>query len=99
MFESLAIDRVKEHESSVRLLNERTTLGEHILHSHPPSPSKLDKIKEQKGKRDFDNFFEHYQFTIKRKCRDTLETFIYEGLDIARTQPELNVMKSNGFIF
>ena len=87
-----ASERLKEHEASVRLQNSRTTLGEHILTEHPPSTAPI------KGKRDYDNFFGHYKFRILRKCRDTLESFIYEGLDIARLQPELNVMKCNGFI-
>ena len=91
-----ASERLNEHESSVRLLNSRTTLGDHIRHEHAPSIS--NSTTTSKGRRNYDNFFGHYNFKILRTCRDTLETFIYEGLDIAHLKPELNAMKYNGFI-
>ena len=86
-------ERLNEHEASVRLQNTRTTLGEHVIEKHSSTlPLKT------KGRRDYDNFFKFYDFKVRRKCRDTLETFIYEGLDIANIKPGLNNMTTNGFV-
>ena len=90
-----AIYRFNEHESSTRLLNDRTTLGQHIAeHSRT-----YDTIKAgEKGTRDYASFFDKYNLEIVAKCRDTLETFVKEGLYIRTYKQELNNMLSNGFV-
>ena len=82
--------RVNEHESSTRLLNDRSTLGQHAqTHSSEAGV---------KGKRDYDKFFDKFNFKIVATCRDTLETFITEGLHILKDKPEINNMSTNGFV-
>ena len=49
------------------------------------------------GTRDFEKFLEFYNLNIVRKCKDTLETFINEGMLISSNKPKLNNMQSNGF--
>lgn len=91
--------RLSEHEASVRLGNRRSSLGEHILKEHPTMVPKGEDLKKRKGKRNYPDFFDRFDFEIKRTCQDTLETFLYESMDIKETKPELNVMGYNGFIF
>ncbi len=56
-------ERIKEHEASVRLQNTRTTLGEHLLSKH--ATNLPDTVR--KGHRDYNNFFQLYDFKIQRR--------------------------------
>ena len=96
----ITLGRVNEHESSVRLLNNRTTLGEHML-KHMEEDGMEGELGNvgKNGKRDYDNFLKNYEFKIHKKCKDKLETFLTEHYEILKTKPELNNMTGNGFIF
>ena len=86
--------RISEHESSFRLNNGRTSLGQHAAeHRRMDNP----KYKPKAGKRDFETFFKHFEFSIEERCKDTLDTFIREGLAIDRIKPKINNMCGNGF--
>ena len=88
-------NRLQEHESSFRLNNSRTTLGQHAA-EHRKESNEIYRPKA--GTRDFEKFLEFYNLNIVRKCKDTLETFINEGMLISSNKPKLNNMQSNGFI-
>ena len=87
-------NRLQEHESSFRLNNSRTTLGqqasEHRMENN-------EEYRPKAGTRDFEKFLEYYDFNIVKKCKDTLETFINEGMLISINKPKLNNMLRNGF--
>ena len=86
--------RISEHESSFRLNYGRTSLGQHAAeHRRMDNP----KYKPITGKRDFETFFKHFEFSIEERCKDTLDTFVREGLAINRIKPKINNMCGNGF--
>ena len=86
--------RINEHESSFRLNNSRTTLGHHAAeHRRQDDPH----YTPASGKRDLNKFLENYEFGILERCKDTLDTFIREGLAIERIKPKINNMCGNGF--
>lgn len=87
------VHRISEHEASTRLGNSRSTLGEHIRSAHPHVPTGT------RGVRDYEQFFRNFDFKIIGKGRDALGTFLRENQLIIDVQPELNIMKSNGFVF
>ncbi len=88
------LNRIQEHESSVRINNARTTLGQHAArHRHDDSTVYVPTT----GTRNFNSFFKQYSFDVVKKCKDTLETFINEGMLITSTKPKLNNMLRNGF--
>ena len=86
--------RINEHESSFRLNNSRTTLGYHAAEHRRADDPQYTPIS---GKRDLAKFFENFEFSISEQCKDTLDTFIREGLAIQRTKPKINNMCGNGF--
>ena len=87
-------NRFKQHEASVRRFNDRTSLGQHMIAQHPDlKPAEIKREKPQ-----IRTFFERFQPEILRKCSDTLDTFITEGLMISALRPKLNNMNSNGFL-
>ena len=92
--------RLKEHESSVRLQNERSSLSDHLLQAHQPTSNATNGSRViKKGARDYKSFFRLYDFSVQRTCRDTLETFLCEAIEIEKLKPKINTMHSNGFIF
>ena len=44
-----------------------------------------------------EKFLEYHDFNIVRKCKDTLETFINEGMLLCINKPKLNNMQRNSF--
>lgn len=91
------ISRMKEHESSFRLNNNRTTLGQHAM-EHRKESNETERYTPKQGVRNFEKFLEYYDVKVVKKCKDTLETFINEGMIINKHNPKLNNMQSNGFI-
>ena len=88
------LNRIQEHESSFRINNDRTTLGQHAAkHRHNDGTIYVPTT----GTRNFESFFKQYSFDVVKKCKDTLETFINEGMLITSTKPKLNNMLRNGF--
>ena len=87
-------NRLQEHESSFRLNNSRTTLGQHASEHRMENN---EEYRPKAGTRDFEKFLEYYDFNIVKKCKDTLETFINEGMLISINKPKLNNMLRNGF--
>ncbi len=87
--------RISEHESSYRLNNNRTALGQHATEHRRQNDTNYIPVS---GRRNFDQFFRNYEFEIIDKCKDTLETFIREGLLIEEIKPKLNNMCTNGFL-
>ena len=45
-----------------------------------------------------DTFFKNFDFSIIKRCRDTLDTFINEGIEIRDERPEINGKDGNGFV-
>ena len=82
-------NRHPEHESSYRLNNSRTTLRQHA--SEHCTENK-DEYRPKAGTRDFEKFLEYHDFSIVRKCKDSLETYINEGMLISIEKPKLNSM-------
>ena len=89
----IALKRLGEHEQSVRRFNNRTTLGQHMMEKH-------DNLKPKKFGRqsDFKNLFTHFKPRILKTCKDSLGTFVTEGLAIKYNKPSLNNMQGNGFL-
>ena len=85
--------RVGDHEASQRLGNHRTTLGKHLVTTHP------EAVTGKKNTRDFKNFLKNYDFRILDRGRDCIDTFLKENLAIQREQPALNECKTNGWMF
>ena len=52
-----------------------------------------------KNKVDLGAYVEHFKLEIIDRGRDTLDTFIREGIHIKYDNPPLNNMNTNGFIF
>ena len=82
-------DRIGEHVASVRLKNKRTTLGQHMLEhtqeeARAPGNNRRPRVtgaeKIQRDKMDAQDMEKAYKFSIARKCKNSLETFISEGL-------------------
>ena len=88
------LNRLKEHEASARRYNKRTTVGQHMSKHH--SSLKPDKIAR---KVNISAFFENFEAKIEARGKDTLDTFIKEGLLIRDRKPKLNNMTGNGFVF
>ena len=92
--------RLKEHESSVRLQNERSSLSDHLLQAHPHTNNTANGSRIiKRGVRDYGSFFKLFDFRVQRTCRDTLETFLCEAIEIDKLKPKINTMHTNGFIF
>ena len=88
-----AVESLNEHESSFRLRNERTAIGQHYRAAHR---KRGDTI--QRGKRDIEAFQDNFEIKIIKRCRDGLDAFLYEGLHIKHNKPELNGKTGNGFV-
>ena len=87
--------RLEEHEHSIRKFNNRTTTGEHMLLKH-----KRNKPRKQlPNKINFQNLFKHYKVEILKQCKDPLETYIVEQMNIKKKDSAtLNNYQTNGFI-
>ena len=87
--------RQEEHEHSIRKFNNRTTTGEHMLLKH-----KRNKPRKQlPNKINFQNLFKHYKVEILKQCKDPLETYIVEQMNIKKKDSAtLNNNQTNGFI-
>ena len=88
--------RMGNHEASVRRFNDRTTAGQHMINFHPELRTSAADVK--RGTVNFNNLFENFTPKILCKCRETLDTYIWEGIHIRERKPALNNMCSNGFI-
>ena len=87
------ISRMKEHESSTRLGNRRTPLGEHLLDEHP------HLISGGSGTREWDTFLSNFKVDILGRSRDTLGTYLLEDHLIRKLRPRLNTQCGNGYSF
>ena len=92
-----SIKRILEHESSVRLKNNRTTIGQHFQ-THYPKSSTVTRSSIKKTKPDLENFLKHFKFTKIDQAKDSFGVFILEGLAIAKKKPKINNMMENGWI-
>ena len=93
------IHRLKEHESSTRLWNDRSSLGLHMIEKHPElEPTAAEKLKLRR-KVDMAGFFKKFNPSIIHHGRDTFDVFLNEGLKIREENPSINTMSYNGFIF
>ena len=90
------VNRFSQHEASVRRYNTRTTLGQHMIQSHPEL--RTTAADQKRGKVDFGNLLQLFTPEILKTCKDTLDTFLWEGLLIRKHKPALNNMLTNGFI-
>ena len=86
--------RLKEHEASVRRYNPRTTMGQHMIAAHPEL-----KPETIVNRVNFTDFLLNVSPEIVCRGKDTLETFIREGIYIRNEKPALNNINNNGFIF
>ena len=88
------VKRLGQHERSVRRFNDTTTLGQHMIECHqdlkPP-------IIPRRGTPSFTNLFKHFTPKIINYGKDTLDTYIKEGMAIKYKKPSLNNMFTNGF--
>ena len=89
------IKRLGAHEASVRRFNDSTSLGEHMIKTH--SDLKPHTIP-RRGKVDFKNLFNHFTPQVIKQGKDTLSTYIEEGLAIRAYKPDMNTMNTNGFV-
>ena len=88
------IHRLKEHEASSRRFNNRTSIGQHMKKHH--SDLEPDNITR---KVNLPNFFTIFTPNIVERGKDTLDTFIREGLTIRQKNPTMYNMQGNGFVF
>ena len=86
--------RMGNHEASVRRHNMRTTPGQHMLTTHPET--KGEELK--RGAVDIEKLFQKWKPEILYKARDTLDTYLWEGIFIRDLDPTLNNVKQNGFV-
>ena len=89
----VTVKRLKQHEASVRKYNDRTTLGQHMIAVH-----KNLKPNNESRTVNFKNLFTHFKPEILRYGKNCLDTFLKEGIEIKYKKPNLNGMKTNGFI-
>ena len=69
-------NRFKNHEGSVRRFNDRTSLGQHMIAAHTDlRPSEI-----KRGPVNFEQLFKSFKPEVIKKCRDTLDMYIWEGL-------------------
>ena len=88
------IKHLEEHEHSIRKLNTRTTPGEHMVLKNKRNKPR----KPLPNKINFKNLFKHYKVEILKQCKDPLETYIVECMNIKKSVPTLNNILTNGFI-
>ena len=88
--------RFEQHESSVRRYNNITALGQHMCTAHPDL--KIPAADVKRGTIDMSNFLKNFTPEILKSCKDTLDTYLWEGLMIRDKKPSLNNMQTNGFI-
>ena len=87
--------RMGQHEASVRRRNDENTPADHMLTTHP-LPDSAPPVP-RRGKPDFPSFFSNWKPQILRKCRDTLDAYLWEGLKINQLKPSINKYPNNGF--
>ena len=87
--------RMGQHEASVRRRNDENTPANHMLTTHP-LPDSAPPVP-RRGKPDFPSFFSNWKPQILRKCRDTLDAYLWEGLKINQLKPSINKYPNNGF--
>ena len=51
----------------------------------------------RKGTPDVNAFFDQWRPQVLRKCRDTLDAYLWEGLTIKQLKPSINKYPNNGF--
>ena len=85
--------RMGDHEASSRRFNGRTNVGSHMCSEH--SELKPKEIASR-GRVDVDTFFNNFQPKLLMRCKDTLDTYLNEGLLIEELKPSMNEMMSNG---
>lgn len=86
--------RLGEHEASIRLENQRTTLGTHVT-QHTADQYSTPYCTE---KPNMENLLDSYTVTKLDKGKDTIEAFIKEGLRISERKPMLNEKLENGWV-
>ena len=103
-----AKERIGEHAASIRKENKRTTLGQHIMeHSQEASRpitrratirAAAARKKSSNPKENAKLLEEAFKFTIAKKCKNSLEAFITEGILIKKEKPDINNQCGNGFV-
>ena len=107
-----AKERIGEHEASIRNGNKRTTLGQHILEhsqeegSRPRTTRRATvraaaarkKGKTNQAKENAKTLEQSFKFTIAKRCKNSLNAFITEGILIKMEKPKINNMCGNGFV-
>lgn len=86
--------RMREHEASTRLANDRTALGQHMkehIIEEMPTPVFTEKP-------DFSNLLESYRIKIVEFGVDSIDAYIREGLQIKDKMPRLNTKLDNGWV-
>ena len=86
--------RLKEHEASIRLGNNRTALGPHYIKHQ----LEQDPVPIYTEKPDIENLLAADKLKIIDKGRDSIEGYIKEGLHIRQLKPILNEKLENGWV-
>ena len=87
------VKRLKEHEHAIRCFNDRTTPGEHMMQKHlNDKPRKIEK------KINIQNMLNQFHIEIVKKCKNPLDTYLSEALEIKKGTSNMNNMSGNGFI-
>ena len=84
---------MKEHEHSTRYFNDRTTPGEHMMLKH-----KENKPRKIERKINIQNMFNQFHVEILKRCKNPLDTYLSEALEIKKGVANMNKMTGNGFI-
>ena len=88
------VSRMKEHERGIRLNYNNSVLGQHYNHhfqNEDPVPILSDDP-------DYKNMLSMYKVQIIDRGSDSIESYIREGLQIAKQAPTLNTKLSNGWV-
>ena len=88
------ICRLMEHERSTRLNNRTSALGEHMI-EHIING---DPIPIYTSDPDISNLLEAYSIKILERGKDSIDSYIREGLQIWDNKPELNTKLENGWV-
>ena len=79
--------RLGEHETAVRTgQSDKSALSEHCLNSHEEE----DGMTGDKGRRNWEKFFDRFDVKVIRRTRDTLGARLAESQEISRCRPTLN---------
>ena len=88
--------RLREHGGSIRRKDDRSTLAKHMKEKHPRNQPRNNERGSETL--DYKYLLKNYNMSIISRNKDQLATFLSEAIKINKIKPQVNEMKTNGFI-